>query len=117
VYVYHNRVLQSSYPVAVGKPGSETPLGTFEVFQMVKDPAWESPFTGQIIPAGVPQNPLGPRWIAFWTDGNNAIGFHGTDSPESIGRAESWGCARMFNDDAIALYDQVQLGTTVTVIP
>ncbi|WP_261264719.1 L,D-transpeptidase family protein [Laspinema olomoucense] len=117
VYVYHNRVLQSSYPVAVGKPGSETPLGTFQVFQMVKDPVWESPFTGEVIPAGVPQNPLGPRWIAFWTDGNNAIGFHGTDSPESIGGAESWGCARMLDADAIALYDQVQIGTTVTVIP
>ncbi len=117
VYVYHNNVLQSSYPVAVGKPGSETPLGTFRVFQMVKDPVWESPFTGEVIPAGVPQNPLGPRWIAFWTDGNNAIGFHGTHSPQSIGGAESSGCARMFDQDAIALYDQVQIGTTVTVIP
>jgi lipoprotein-anchoring transpeptidase ErfK/SrfK len=117
VYVYHNNVLQSSYPVAVGKPGSETPLGTFQIYQMVKDPIWESPFTGEIIPAGVPQNPLGPRWIAFWTDGNNAIGFHGTDSPQSIGQAASWGCARMFDHDAIALFEQVQIGTTVTVIP
>lgn len=117
VYVYRDRRLQASYPVAVGKPGWETPTGTFRVFQKVTHPDWESPFTGEIIPAGTPENPLGPRWIAFWTDGNNAIGFHGTPFVNSIGHAASFGCARMRNEDIIALFEQVDIGTTVTVIP
>lgn len=117
VYVYRDRVLQASYPVAIGKAGWETPTGTFQVFQMVRDPAWESPFTGEVFPSGVPDNPLGPRWIAFWTDGNNAIGFHGTPFNDSIGQAASWGCARMHDRDVVALFEQVDIGTTVTVVP
>ncbi|MEM8603295.1 MAG: L,D-transpeptidase, partial [Cyanobacteria bacterium P01_H01_bin.121] len=62
-----------SYPIAVGKDGWETPTGTFEVIQMLKDPAWEHPWNGSVVPAG-PGNPLGDRWIGFWTDGRDYIG-------------------------------------------
>lgn len=117
VYLYENDKLAVKYPVAIGKPGWETPTGNFKVIQMIKDPAWAHPFKkGVVLPPG-PNNPLGRRWIAFWTDGTNAIGFHGTPNESVMGRAVSHGCVRMRNKDAIALYDRVGLGTSVVVEP
>jgi len=114
VYVYRKNKVQASFPVAVGKDGWETPTGSFKVMQMIKDPVWEQPWTGELVPAG-PDNPLGSRWIGFWTDGKNVIGFHGTPNPESIGRAASHGCVRMFDKDAQALFEKIAVGTPVIV--
>lgn len=114
VYVYDGDRLTKSYPVAVGKPGWETPKGQFQVLAMVQDPGWTNPFTGEVLPPGE-DNPLGDRWIAFWTDGQNDIGFHGTPNRESVGQAASHGCVRMFNEDIRELFEQVSPGTIVTV--
>lgn len=114
VYVYRADRVQVSYPIAIGRTGWETPTGTFRVLQMLQNPAWEHPWTGQVIPPG-PNNPLGTRWIGFWTDGKNFIGFHGTPNEGLIGQAVSHGCIRMRNRDAIALYEQVKIGTPVIV--
>jgi L,D-transpeptidase ErfK/SrfK len=117
LYLYRGDKLETKYPVAIGKPGWETPTGSFKIIQMIKDPAWAHPFKkGVVLPPG-PQNPLGKRWVAFWTDGTNAIGFHGTPNESVMGRAVSHGCVRMRNKDVVALYDQVSLGTSVTVEP
>lgn len=106
----------TSYPVAVGKSGWETPVGQFQVLEMVRQPGWTNPFTQEVMPPG-PDNPLGTRWIAFWTDGTNYVGFHGTPSRSSVGQAASHGCVRMFNEDVEKLYDLVRVGTSVTVEP
>lgn len=116
VYVYKKNEVMASYPVAVGKAGWETPTGNFKVMQMIKNPEWEHPWTGEVVPAG-PDNPLGTRWIGFWTDGKNVIGFHGTPNPESIGRPASHGCVRMYDKDVQALFEKVELGTPVIVEP
>ncbi len=116
VYVYQGDNIKASYPVAIGKADWETPTGTFEVFLMEKDPIFKSFKTGNIIEPG-PDNPLGARWIGFWTNGKIQIGFHGTNEPELIGQAVSHGCVRMRNEDVIALYEQVGLGTKVIVKP
>jgi len=116
VYVYRDDVVEVSYPIAIGKPGWETPVGQHEIINMVESPEWRNPFTGQVIGAG-PQNPLGDRWIGFWTDGNNYIGFHGTPNEASVGRAASHGCVRMFNNDVRALFEIVAVGTPVIVEP
>lgn len=114
VYVYQNDRVQARYPVAIGKPGWETPAGNFQVLDMQKNPAWVSPFNGKVIPPGA-SNPLGLRWIGFWTDGNNFIGFHGTTQENLIGQAVSHGCVRMRNKDIAALFEQVALETPVIV--
>lgn len=116
VYVYQNQQLTASYPIAVGKPGWETPLGTYQVLNMKRYPTWQHPWNDKIIPPG-PDNPLGPRWIGFWTDGRNFIGFHGTPNEELVGQAVSHGCIRMRNQDILALYALVEIGTPVTVEP
>jgi len=116
VYLYRNNILLASYPIAIGKAGWETPIGNYKVIEMQRDPAWQHPWTGKIIPPGA-ENPLGARWIGFWTDGKNFIGFHGTPQEQLIGQAVSHGCVRMRNKDILSLYAQVDVGTPVTVTP
>ena len=116
VYVYRGETLEKSYPVAIGRAGWETPTGEFEVFSQVVDPGWTNPLDGSVMEPG-PDNPLGERWIAFWTDGTNSIGFHGTPNRDSVGKAASHGCIRMYNEDVKELFEIVALGTPVTVEP
>ncbi|MDY6781492.1 MAG: L,D-transpeptidase [Cyanobacteriota bacterium] len=116
VYYYQGDEAIASYPVAIGRKGWETPTGTFNVLQKVQFPTWQHPFTQEIVPPG-PDNPLGDRWIGFWTDGDNYIGFHGTPNEELIGQAVSHGCVRMRNADIIALYEKIHMGTPVVVEP
>lgn len=114
VYFYENDDLIASYPVAIGRQGWETPTGEFEIIQKVPNPTWQHPFTNEIVPPG-PDNPLGDRWIGFWTDGTNYIGFHGTPDESLIGQAVSHGCVRMRNADIVALFEKVDVGMQVIV--
>ena len=114
VYVYEKDDLMVSYPVAIGKDGWETPKGTWKVDQMIHNPSWQHPWTGEIVPPG-PDNPLGRRWIGFWNDGVNAIGFHGTPNENLVGQAVSHGCVRMKNAHIEAMFKQIAMGATVEV--
>lgn len=114
VYVYRQNTVIASYPIGVGKKGWETPVGTFEVMHMQQFPAWQHPITGKVFAAG-PNSPLGERWIGFWSDGHNEIGFHGTPDSDLVGSPVSHGCLRMRNPDVRLLYEQISLGVPVQV--
>ena len=116
VYVYRGDRVETSYPVAIGKPATPTPTGTYRVFQMVQNPVWKNPWTGQVMRPG-PNSALGLRWIGFMERSNGIIGFHGTPTVNSIGRAASNGCVRMRNEHVVELFEKVQMGTTVVVEP
>jgi lipoprotein-anchoring transpeptidase ErfK/SrfK len=113
-YVYRYDQVIASYPIAIGKKGWETPTGSFQVIHKEHHPIWKHPITGEIFEAGT-DSPLGDRWIGFWSDGRNEIGFHGTPNTDLIGAAVSHGCLRMRNPDVRMLYEQVDLGTPVLV--
>lgn len=115
VALYAGKTRIKTYPIAVGRPGWETPTGQFRVVTMKQHPTWINPFTDQPIPGGAPDNPLGDYWIGFWTDGRNWIGLHGTPDTESVGRAASHGCIRMKNQDIGELFYQVTTGTPIVV--
>jgi lipoprotein-anchoring transpeptidase ErfK/SrfK len=120
------------FSVAVGMPGWETPVGEFQVLEKTRNPVWEHPQTGRLQPAG-PANPLGSRWIGFHRDCNGRVGFngmehlvvkgcvsagfHGTPQRDSVGRAVSHGCVRLLDEHVRELFDLVQMGTPVTVLP
>ena len=116
IYLYANGALTANYEIAVGRSGWETPTGEFKVINMHVDPAWQHPFTGEVIHAGA-ENPLGSRWIGFWTDGTHQIGLHGTNQEDLIGQAVSHGCIRMREADVQALYQRVSLDMPVIVRP
>ena len=104
------------YEVAVGQNDWQTPVGRFNVMSKRENPAWQHPITKDAIAPG-PDNPLGTRWIAFWSDGEAQIGFHGTNQEDLIGEAVSHGCVRMRNEDIEALYEKIEVGAVVIVKP
>ncbi|MEM6253985.1 MAG: L,D-transpeptidase [Cyanobacteria bacterium P01_D01_bin.156] len=115
ISVYHHDEIIKQYLVAIGQTEWETPEGSFEVIQKSEYPAWQHPITGEIIPAGRKQNPLGSRWIGFLSSKDGEIGFHGTNEESLIGEAISHGCIRMLNEDVEDLYTYLELGTPVIV--
>ena len=67
---------------------------------------------------GGTDNPLGARAMYLFQDGKDTLyRIHGTNEPQSIGKAVSSGCIRMLNADVIDLYDRVPIGTKVVVLP
>src|SRR6266705_4449764 len=63
---------------------------------------------------GGPGNPLGARALYL---GNTAYRIHGTNQPATIGGHVSSGCIRMLNEDVMDLYERVNVGTKVVVLP
>ncbi len=114
VYVFRYDEVIASYPIAIGKKGWETPTGNFQIMHKEHDPIWRHPITGAVFEGGS-NSPLGDRWIGFWSDGRNELGFHGTPNVDLLGAAVSHGCLRMRNSDVRMLYSQVNIGTQVLV--
>jgi L,D-transpeptidase ErfK/SrfK len=112
----------ASFPIAVGRPGHETPTGRFQVEELVEHPEFhkiDPNDRSRILkhfPPG-PANPLGERWIGFAHGDGWTVGIHGTPNPELLGRAVSGGCIRMRNADVLRVYETVELGTPVIVHP
>lgn len=86
-------------------------------------PAWtppeivrrDNPHLPDLIPGGHPSNPMGAAALTL-DDGINAI--HGTTRTmrASIGRAASYGCIRMKDEDVLDLKSRVRVGTPVLMI-
>jgi lipoprotein-anchoring transpeptidase ErfK/SrfK len=108
-----------SYPIAIPREQSRW-QGEMSITQKRENPSWtptptmraENPRLPMWVPGGHPMNPLGVRALYL---GSSAYRIHGTDAPWTIGQPVSKGCIRMFNQDAIDLYDRVRVGTQVTV--
>lgn len=68
------------------------------------------------MPGGI-ENPLGARALYLYRGGKDTyFRLHGTNEPESIGRAVSSGCIRLLNHDVIDLYNRVPVGSPVVVL-
>jgi hypothetical protein len=105
----------AAWPVGIGRPGEETPEGTYSARNKLENPPWMK--EGQEpIPFGDPRNPLGTRWIGWAKDGvRTSYGFHGTSDPESVGRAASDGCVRLHNEDVEELFQILPEGAPIEV--
>lgn len=64
-----------------------------------------------IYPPG-PNNPVGSSWIGLTLP---TYGIHGTPFPERIGRAESHGCFRLANWNAVRLRTMCDVGTSIVI--
>lgn len=94
-------------PVAIGRPGAETPLGHDFYVQSAFVPG--DPFYGAYA--------LETSAYARVTDWpGDVVGIHGTNKPELLGRAVSHGCIRVSNDVARQLERLVPLGTPIDVV-
>lgn len=131
LHVWQGGRLTHTFPVAVGRLATPTPVGVHKIHRKEKNAQWLSPWSGRRVDAS-PLGPIGTRWIGFWyeckdgksTDKNppefdpgrcKEIGFHGTGMRESIGHEASNGCVRMRDEDAVRLYELVDVGAEVQV--
>jgi len=115
--LYLQNTFIRSFRIGLGKPGMETPTGLWRVKsdgKLVKPP-WTNPIDGKTYHPEDPDYPLGSRWIGL--EGlsgaaKNRTGFaiHGTKDPEQIGTADSQGCIRMHNGNAILVYNMLYPG-------
>ncbi len=111
LYLFAQGKLERTYPVAVGKRGTPSPLGKLKIINKVVNPTWY-PEGKAPVPPG-PANPLGRRWLGLSIPG---YGIHGNNRPASIGTAVSLGCIRMHNQDVEELFKLVPVGTTVELV-
>ena len=107
--VVDNNVIVRIFPVAVGATVSPSPTGEFRIVNRLDNPTYYYP--GTVIPPGA-DNPIGTRWISMNRKG---YGIHGTNVPQSIGRAASHGCIRLRNSDVEKLFALVEVGDTVEI--
>jgi lipoprotein-anchoring transpeptidase ErfK/SrfK len=111
----------AAFPVTIGSAQTESPLGNWKIRAIAKFPNFrydkkmlnhgERSADFKLLPPG-PNNPVGIMWIALNKKG---IGIHGTDDPDSIGRASSHGCIRLANWDVAKLAELVKPGVPVTI--
>ena len=99
-----------SVPVAVGAPGTPTPVGSFYVDERYIIPDASGPFGPNAIGISAHSDALKDVWV---DDG--PIGIHGTNEPGSIGLAASHGCIRVANASMRRLFDLAPAGTPVVV--
>jgi lipoprotein-anchoring transpeptidase ErfK/SrfK len=97
------------YDVAVGATNSPSPAGEFTIVNRLENPTYYRP--GVVIEPGT-SNPLGTRWMGLSQKG---FGIHGTNQPQSIGKAASHGCIRMAQKDLEELFTLVHVGDTVSI--
>lgn len=111
MYLYKNGQVVKTYPVASGRTKDLTPEGTFTMVVKIVNPGWKN------IPGGVPENPLGKRWMGISVNGDSGrtYGMHGTNKPESIGTHASSGCIRMAENNLLELYSLIPEGTPVWI--
>ncbi len=111
------------YGIGVGRQGFEW-KGEARVQHKSEWPAWNPPVEmlkrRPDIPehmAGGLDNPLGARALYLFQGKKDTLfRIHGTNEPDTIGKAVSSGCIRMMNADVIDLYKRVPVGTRVVVL-
>lgn len=104
------RVLRR-FPVAVGRPGTETPLGRFAVTDLLRTGRADSPYGCCAVALSGHQTKLLPGW-----PGGDRLAIHATPNPETVGEEASLGCMRAYDRDIRALMRRVPLGAPVVIV-
>jgi len=98
LYLYQGERLYNSYPIAIGKPSTPSPIGTWTI-------ANKAILDGRQV--------YGTRWMGLSIPN---YGIHGTNNPSSIGKAVSLGCIRMYNHDVESIFPLIPIGTVVNIV-
>lgn len=111
----------AAFPITPGSDRLPTPPGDWHVVGITSLPnfRWDEGVLNHgvrtdkyfMLPPG-PNNPVGVAWTALSKPG---IGIHGTNNPDTIGRAASHGCMRLANWDAVRFAYMVTKGTKVKI--
>jgi L,D-transpeptidase ErfK/SrfK len=113
-----------THPIGIGKVGWSTPEGRTKIVSKVKDPTWTPPASvrkehaenGDPLPAKVPAGPDNPLGRHMMRLGWPSYLMHGTNKPYGVGMRVSHGCIRLYPEDIAQVFEDVPVGTSVTVV-
>lgn len=123
LFYFTNKNKIVTFPISIGKPNFDPPVGKFKIISKTKNPTWRPSEairqaraqagleTLDEYPAG-PNNPLG-QYALRLSNWNYLI--HGTNTPTSIGKRASSGCIRMYPEDIKSLFELLLVDTVVTI--
>ncbi len=113
-----------TYPIGIGRDGWNTPLGSTQIVAKKANPAWTVPesihreheILGDPLPKVIPSGPENPLGYFAMPLGFNGYLIHGTNKPYGIGMQVSHGCVQLYPEDVETLFNQVEVGTPVTIV-
>ena len=119
--IHEGDKLIAEFPITPGSSTLPAPNGTWKILGIATLPWFRhdegvlnsgvKSDTSYNLPAG-PNNPVGILWMGL---NKPHVGVHGTNNPETIGRAASHGCIRTANWDAARIKDLVTVNTVVEI--
>jgi lipoprotein-anchoring transpeptidase ErfK/SrfK len=119
--IYDNNQLVAEFPITPGSSTLPAPMGLWKILGIATLPVFrhdegvlqhgEKSSVFYNLPPG-PNNPVGILWMGL---NKPHVGIHGTNNPETIGRAASHGCIRTANWDAARIRELVTVGNAVSI--
>ncbi|MGI9114963.1 MAG: L,D-transpeptidase family protein [Chthoniobacterales bacterium] len=119
--IYDQQQLVAEFPITPGSTKLPAPIGVWKILGIATLPVFrhdEGVLQHGVVsdnyfnlPPG-PNNPVGILWMGL---NKPHVGIHGTNQPETIGRAASHGCIRTANWDAARVRELVTVGNTVSI--
>jgi len=106
LFVKEEDEILKDHPIGIGRYGGSTPVGVFKIAEIVDNPL-EEYSNGVIYGVGCINLDVGVD--------DRPYAIHGTNEPESVGKAMSSGCMRMYNEDFKELRCMVLVGTIVII--
>jgi lipoprotein-anchoring transpeptidase ErfK/SrfK len=119
--IYEGKQLVAEFPITPGSTTLPAPLGLWKILGIATLPVFRH--DEGVLQHGVksdvhfdlppgPNNPVGILWMGL---NKPHVGIHGTNNPETIGRAASHGCIRTANWDAARVKELVSVGNSVSI--
>jgi lipoprotein-anchoring transpeptidase ErfK/SrfK len=119
--IYDEKQLVAEFPITPGSSKLPAPMGLWKILGIATLPVFrhdegvlqhgEKSSVFYNLPPG-PNNPVGILWMGL---NKPHVGIHGTNNPETIGRAGSHGCIRTANWDAARIRELVSVGNAVSI--
>ena len=109
------------FPISLGSPRDELPVGTLKITTAAENPTFDydpallhdkNPSHTKVTIAAGPNNPVGVAWLGL---SKKHYGIHGTPNPAVVGHRETNGCVHLTNWDAVKLVSIAPVGTPVEV--
>jgi lipoprotein-anchoring transpeptidase ErfK/SrfK len=119
--IYDDKQLVAEFPITPGSTTLPAPMGLWKILGIATLPVFrhdegvlqhgQKSDVFYNLPPG-PNNPVGILWMGL---NKPHVGIHGTNNPETIGRAASHGCIRTANWDAARVKELVTVGNAVSI--
>jgi lipoprotein-anchoring transpeptidase ErfK/SrfK len=113
-FLYENNELVNEFIISTGEPGRDTAIGEFEIQSKIPM-AYASTWNLDM-----------PFWLGIYWSGPLENGFHAVPTVRDtgvtmwdgyLGQRVSYGCIILSMEDAETLYNWVEMGTPVSIVP